>query len=216
MLKKILHKLLVGLFSLTLLLSAFSIPAYADPGNYQPYELPPNENPDVIYPDGNMTIVSDITGEAANQKEFLTVVTKGGNYFYIIIDRSADGENTVHFLNKVDEADLLSLMSEKEIQAYQQSQQPAVTPTPVPTPIATPTPTATPEPSGNDQDLAARATVILVLFVILGVLVFFYLRKKHPKDDPMGNLNLDDLDIDEDEDEYFEAEKYTSEEEEKS
>ena len=202
MLKKILHKLLVGLFSLTLLLSAFSIPAYADPGNYQPYELPPNENPDVIYPDGNMTIVSDITGEAANQKEFLTVVTKGGNYFYIIIDRSADGENTVHFLNKVDEADLLSLMSEKEIQAYQQSQQPAVTPTPVPTPIATPTPTATPEPSGNDQDL--------------GVLVFFYLRKKHPKDDPMGNLNLDDLDIDEDEDEYFEAEKYTPEEEEKS
>lgn len=206
---KSLNRILTCLLALVLLISVVSVPAYADPGNYQPYELPPNENPDVIYPEGNMTVVSDITGAAANQKEYLTVVTKGGNYFYIIIDRSADGENTVHFLNKVDESDLLSLMSEKEVEAYQQSLQPVVTPTPVPTPTPTPVPTATPEPSGNDQELAVRATVILVLIVILCVFIFIYLFRNRKKADSRGNINLDDYEFeDEDEDEYFEAEKY--------
>ena len=37
-----------------------------------------------------MTLVDDIAGESAGDKQFITVVTKGGNYFYIIIDRAEE------------------------------------------------------------------------------------------------------------------------------
>ena len=42
--------------------------------------------------------------------------TKGGNVFYLIIDRDDEGAQTVHFLNQVDEADLLALMEDGEAQ----------------------------------------------------------------------------------------------------
>ena len=70
-----------------------------------------------LTPDGNMTLVDDIEGEVTEDKQFITVVSKSGNYFYIIIDRADDGENTVHFLNQVDEADLLALMEEEQTEA---------------------------------------------------------------------------------------------------
>ena len=62
--------------------------------------------------DGNMALVDDVDGEAAGDMQFITVTSKNGNYFYIIIDRNSDGENTVHFLNQVDESDLLALMDD--------------------------------------------------------------------------------------------------------
>ena len=82
----------------------------------EPAEPEEPENLDPLTPEGNLTLVDDITSEKTG-KQFITVVSKNGNYFYIIIDRDDEGENTVHFLNQVDEADLLNLMDEEDAQA---------------------------------------------------------------------------------------------------
>ena len=47
-----------------------------------------------------------------------TLVSKSGATFYLVIDRNAKGQQTVHFMNLVDEADLLTLMEEEDAEAY--------------------------------------------------------------------------------------------------
>ena len=112
--KKLIRSFTV-LVAVLVLLGGFSVTAYAGGGDYYDEvndEPIPEETaePQPLTPEGNMTLIDDIQGEAAGDKQFITVVTKNGNYFYIIIDRAAEGENTVHFLNQVDEADLMQLM----------------------------------------------------------------------------------------------------------
>ena len=60
-----------------------------------------------VTPQGNATLVDDFFGD----KQLITVTTKAGNYFYILIDRAnEDKETAVHFLNQVDDADLQDLL----------------------------------------------------------------------------------------------------------
>ena len=65
-----------------------------------------------LTPDGNLSLIDDIGSSAQSGKQFITVETRNGNVFYLIIDRDDEGEETVHFLNQVDEADLLTLMGD--------------------------------------------------------------------------------------------------------
>ena len=70
-------------------------------------------------PPGNLSLIDDflqieIPGTEDTEqveKQFITVQSKSGNTFYIVIDREGEKEN-VHFLNMVDEADLLSLIED--------------------------------------------------------------------------------------------------------
>ena len=61
-----------------------------------------------LTPDGNLEIVDDIVQE---DKQFITVKSRSGAEFYIVIDRSRDSDN-VYFLNQVDDVDLFALLEE--------------------------------------------------------------------------------------------------------
>ena len=65
-----------------------------------------------LTPNGNLSLIDDIGSSTRSGKQFITVETRNGNVFYLIIDRDDEGEETVHFLNQVDEADLLTLMGD--------------------------------------------------------------------------------------------------------
>ena len=79
-----------------------------------------DEESGALTPEGNLTLVDDYHTDYSDGsgQQFITLVSKSGNTFYLVIDRNAKGQQTVHFMNLVDEADLLTLMEEEDADAY--------------------------------------------------------------------------------------------------
>jgi len=93
--------------------TATTAPAMSTPEpTSKPTRAPVPTSPDTsaLTPEGDLTLVDDIQ---AGDKQIITVVTKSGNYFYIVIDRSGKKEN-VYFLNLVDESDLMAIIDGKK------------------------------------------------------------------------------------------------------
>ena len=115
------------------LCAGMAAPAFAFEGEAAPVEQPvlpevveedvvtvTDETSGALTPEGNLTLVDDYHTDYSDGsgQQFITLVSKSGNTFYLVIDRNAKGENTVHFMNLVDEADLLSLMEDEDAEAY--------------------------------------------------------------------------------------------------
>ena len=79
-----------------------------------------DEETGALTPEGNLTLVDDYhtSYSDGSGQQFITLVSKSGATFYLVIDRNAKGQQTVHFMNLVDEADLLALMEEDAADAY--------------------------------------------------------------------------------------------------
>ena len=166
----------------------------AEPAASEPVKETEPEAAVPLTPEGNLTIVDDLEGEQTEDKQFITVKTKAGNTFYLIIDR-AGKENNVYFLNMVDEADLRALMEEDG------TLEPLPGEGAVPT-VPEPEPEPTPEPETEvEEPLPAKIMnplpIVVVLLILLGGgLWYFKLRK--PKPSVKGSSHLDEYSFDDD------------------
>ena len=184
----------------------------------EPAEPEEPENLDPLTPDGNLTLVDDITSEKTG-KQFITVVSKNGNYFYIIIDRDDEGENTVHFLNLVDEADLLNLMDEEDAQAILDADAKEAAERAAREQAAREAEEAASRPQTEQVQEEKKPVnwipaAICVMLAGIGVVVFFLIRMKK-KTDPAEQFPDPDANYSEDEDGYDlqeEADEENSEE----
>ena len=202
---------------LTLVLaSGFTVPAFAQGAAPPPAEDTTNDSNVVVEepekappltPEGNAALVDDFGGN----KQLITVTTKAGNYFYILIDRANEDKKTaVHFLNQVDEADLMALMEDENVKekpsavcscttkceagavntvcpvcATDKSKCTGKAPEP---------PAKTPEPEKEKPAGLNPAAIVLLLALLGGGGVFAYLKLIKNKPKTKGNDSLDDYD----------------------
>jgi len=169
------------------------------------------EDSPALTPEGNAALVDDFGGN----KQLITVTTKAGNYFYILIDRAnEDKETAVHFLNQVDEADQMALMEDGQAT----EEQPATctcTEKCVAGAVNTDCPVCatnmssctgkepepeTPEPEEPEQKATGLNPALLLAVLTLmgggGAFAYFKFIKNKPK--TKGSDNLDDYDYGED------------------
>ena len=187
--------------------------------------------PFAFTPDGNMTLIDDflqieVPGDEETEqveKQFITVQSKNGNTFYIVIDRNGETEN-VYFLNLVDEADLMALMEGEEGE------------TAVPTcsctdkcvvgaintnceicrtnmsectgkePVVEPEPEQPTEPveEPDEKKSANFLPLIIVLIAGAGGFAVYWFKFRKPKTKTTGNSDLDDYDFGQDDEDYDE------------
>ncbi len=204
--RKFPNKLTCMALSLTFLMGCMATPAFAYSGEETgeeakaPSIFETEEEPVIVVeqdagpltPEGNLTVVDDYqtTFSDGTAQQFITLVSKSGAYFYLIIDRAADGDQTAHFLNMVDEADLLALMDEEDL------------PKPEPEPAPAPEPEPLPEPEPEEDDGAGKfVLVLLVLAGIAGGGAYFWLKMREKQREAEENKPDPDADYREDEEE---------------
>ena len=206
--RKLLNKLTCMAVSLTFLMGCMATPAFAYSGGESSEEttapsiFETEEEPVTVTeqdggpltPEGNLTVVDDYqtTFSDGTAQQFITLVSKSGAYFYLIIDRAADGDQTAHFLNMVDEADLLALMDEDDIHE----------PEPEPEPAPEPEPLPEPKPE-EDNGVGKFVLVLLVLAGIAGGGAYFWLKMREKQREAEENKPDPDADYREDEEEII-------------
>ena len=220
---KRIFKTFSALCAALVLMMGLSVTAFAQGTDQPPAEDATNdanvvveetEDSPALTPDGNAALVDDFGGN----KQLITVTTKAGNYFYILIDRAnEDKETAVHFLNQVDDADLQALLEDgkaaPETCTCTTKCAAGAVNTNCPVCKTNMTECTGPEPEPQEpeeteqpQEDEAKGSgmgglvVFLVVALIGGGAALYFFKFKKPKADTKGGDELDEYDFGEDED----------------
>ena len=208
---KVMKKILMIMLSSTILMGSASVTAFAQANENaeqaetaeqvieeQPAEQPAAEGTP-FSTSGNGQLVDDKENDSS--KQFLTVQTKNGNTFYMVIDRSGTSEN-VYMMSLVDENDLAEFLGENE--EIEKKEEPAVV---LPETTAAPETTVQPEtevkPESGGNKMFGSAILGGGIVLVFGGLAAFALSKfRKKKEDSIVEEGLefaDDSYINEDE-----------------
>lgn len=187
------------------------------------------KSPFAFTPDGNLTLIDDflqieVPGDEETEqveKQFITVQSKNGNTFYIVIDRNGETEN-VYFLNLVDEADLMALMEGEETEPIiptcsctdkcvvgaintdcevcRTNMSECIGKEPVVEPEPEPDVTEPVEEPDEEKKSMNFLPIIVVLIAGAGGFAVYWFKFRKPKNKTSGTTDLDDYDFGEDDD----------------
>ena len=188
--------------------------------------------PFAFTPDGNLTLIDDFLQIEAFatedteqiEKQFITVQSKNGNTFYIVIDRNGETEN-VYFMNLVDEADLMALMEGEDgatspacsctdkcvvgsINTNCEICRSNMSECTGKEAVTEPEPTDPVEEPVEEPKSTNFLPVIIVLIAGAGGFAVYWFKFRKPKTKTSGNSDLDDYDFGEDDEDYEEETEY--------
>ena len=171
----------------------------------------PTIDPGTGFTNNGNAVTRDLLYDEHTNKQFITVETRNGNTFYLVIDydklSDEEGETyETYFLNPVDEADLLALLDDDALSALTSSEaaEAQIDYAEIESMIAamtTPEPTAAPEPTPEPAETerrGANSAGILVVLLVLGAIgggVYYFLTHKNSKTGTSGSADLDDYDF---------------------
>lgn len=125
---------------------------------------------------GNGQLADDFSEDES--KQFLTIQTKNGNTFFMVLDRSSNAEN-VYMLSMIDENDLAEFLEEEKETEKK-------TPSIILPETETKPEVKEPEKEvkvEKDGGMSAGAMLAVVIFLIGGVGGFYYFKVLKPKQD---------------------------------
>ncbi len=162
-------------------------------------EIPSPEPSQGLTPVGNMTLVDNIGAISQAGQQFITLVTKNGNYFYLVIDRDDKGSENVHFLSLVDERDLLSLLSDEEAEEYEAEKEEIRE-------AKEPEPEETVDEDIQNEEVKKKGNILLFISIVMIVIIigaFFIMKKSKPKGKKNERPDPDIDYVEDDDDSYI-------------
>lgn len=138
-----------------------------------------------LTPEGNSNLQDDSNSK---NKEFITVQTKNGNYFYLVIDKDR-ADNNAYMLSQIDEGDLKEFLAEEE----------EAEPEPVVTTVAEESTQEEPEPEKQEPKGGMNGMTFLILAAAGGGAFYYFKVLKPKQEQARGEQEIESAEFPDDE-----------------